>query len=139
MSCQPSFNFSIDKHDLTVSLLLPLNFSLVHFLSCASSHQIIETDGEYTDPLTVSSVTVLAGQRYSLVVNASQPVSNYPIRANPNEGNSGFEGGINMAILRYAGAANKDPDWHELANDNPNPLYEHDLHVCVHDIHCEVL
>lgn len=44
-----------------------------------------------------------------------------------------------MAILRYAGAAKEDPDWHEMANDNSNPLYEQDLHVCAHDFHCEML
>lgn len=59
----------------------------------------------------------------------TSPINNYAIRANPNEGNTGFEGGINMAILRYAGAAEEDPDWHEIANDNPKPFYEQDLHV----------
>ncbi|KAE9399013.1 laccase [Gymnopus androsaceus JB14] len=109
ISCQLNFNFSIDGHDLT----------------------IIETDGEYTEPLTVDSIQVFAGQRFSVVVSMTLPINNYAIRANPNEGNTGFEGGINMAILRYAGAAEEDPDWHEIANDNPKPFYEQDLHALI--------
>ncbi|KAJ4472252.1 laccase [Lentinula aciculospora] len=109
MSCQPSFNLSIDEHDMTV----------------------IETDGEYTRPHTVSSVTVFAGQRYSVIVSATQPVNNYAIRANPSTGNSGFDGGINMAILRYNGASESDPDYYkELAKDSYH-LQEIDLHALV--------
>ncbi|KAJ3829467.1 laccase 1 [Lentinula raphanica] len=106
ISCQPSFNFSIDRHDMTV----------------------IEADGEYTRPHTVSSITIYAGQRYSLVVEAMQPIDNYAIRANPSTGNSGFDGGINMAIPRYRGAPEFDPDYKEPEKDYRH-LQETDLHL----------
>lgn len=50
-----SYNFSIDGHRMTV----------------------IETDGVETEPLTVDSLTVFSGQRYSIIVEANQTVGNY--------------------------------------------------------------
>lgn len=38
---------------------------------------IIEADGIETEPLVVDSLTIYAAQRYSVVVNADQPVDNY--------------------------------------------------------------
>lgn len=49
MSCDPNYIFSIDKHDMTV----------------------IEADGVNTKPLTVDSIQIFAGQRYSFVVSPS--------------------------------------------------------------------
>ncbi|RXW21108.1 hypothetical protein EST38_g4718 [Candolleomyces aberdarensis] len=86
MSCDPNYIFSIDGHELT----------------------IIEADGQNTRPYTVDSIQILAGQRYSVVLDANQPVDNYWIRALPNSGNydlaTGFFQGTNSAILRYFGA-----------------------------------
>ncbi|KAJ2924925.1 hypothetical protein H1R20_g12184, partial [Candolleomyces eurysporus] len=86
MSCDPNYIFSVDGHELT----------------------IIEADGQNTQPYTVDSIQILAGQRYSVVLSANQPVDNYWIRALPNSGNydlaTGFAGGTNSAILRYFGA-----------------------------------
>ena len=45
-SCDPAWNFAIDNHTMT----------------------IIEADGHSTDPLTVDSLQIYAGQRYSFVV-----------------------------------------------------------------------
>lgn len=62
--------------------------------------------------LVVSSVQIFAAQRYSLVINADQPVDNYWIRAQPNAqagGATGFDNGINSAILRYVGAPVEEP------------------------------
>ncbi|KAG5636381.1 hypothetical protein H0H81_008245 [Sphagnurus paluster] len=88
LSCDPSFNFAIDKHSLT----------------------IIEADGEYTAPLVVDSVVIHAGQRYSVIMTANQPVGNYWIRADPDvRGFPGFDRGRNSAILRYQGALVADP------------------------------
>jgi iron transport multicopper oxidase len=90
-SARSSYNFSIDSHNIT----------------------IIETDGVSTTPLLVNTVPILAGQRYSLVLEANQPVDNYWINApfaggaaarNPNQ-NATFS----RAILRYAGAPEVDP------------------------------
>jgi FtsP/CotA-like multicopper oxidase with cupredoxin domain len=90
MSCDPDYMFSIDGHNLTV----------------------IEADGTETAPETVNSIHILAGQRYSFVLNANQRADNYWIRALPNLGNGlngTFEGGVNSAILRYAGAPTAEP------------------------------
>nr|1V10_A Chain A, LACCASE [Rigidoporus microporus] len=86
-SCFPNYAFSIDGHRMTV----------------------IEVDGVSHQPLTVDSLTIFAGQRYSVVVEANQAVGNYWIRANPSNGRNGFTGGINSAIFRYQGAAVAEP------------------------------
>ncbi|TBU28930.1 laccase [Dichomitus squalens] len=87
LSCDPNFTFSIDGHALTV----------------------IEADAVSTQPLTVDSIQIFAGQRYSFVLNANQSVDSYWIRAQPSLGNVGFDGGLNSAILRYDGAAPTEP------------------------------
>ncbi|KAJ7715400.1 yellow laccase [Mycena metata] len=95
ISCNPSFNFSIDAHQMT----------------------IIEVDGVNHQPLTVDLIQIFAGQRYSFVLHANQPVSNYWVRAPPDSGgaafgftgNRGFVNATNSAILRYVGAPKCDP------------------------------
>ncbi|KZP21863.1 multicopper oxidase [Athelia psychrophila] len=81
-SCNPNYIFSIDGHNLT----------------------IIEADGIETEPLVVDSIQIFAGQRYSFILEANQTVDNYWIRADPNLGTTGFDGGLNSAFLRYSGA-----------------------------------
>jgi iron transport multicopper oxidase len=108
MACDPNFTFSIDNHFMTV----------------------IETDGENTVPLMVDSLQIFAGQRYSVIVHAHEPVGNYWIRANPNRGVLGFAGGINLAILRYAGAPATDPSAdHTKSPTSHFPLNETALHA----------
>ena len=70
---------------------------------------IIEADGIEVEPVVVDSLPIFAGQRYSVVVTADQPVDNYWIRAFPDNGPQTFDGGLNSAILRYAGAPTNDP------------------------------
>lgn len=107
LSCDPNFTFSIDGHNLTV----------------------IEADGQNTSPLVVDSLQIFSGQRYSVVFNANQPVGNYWIRAEPNapRGTTGFDGGINSAILRYAGAPSRDPTTTQ--NSGTNAMKETNLHA----------
>lgn len=130
MACEPNYNFTIDGHNMT----------------------IIEADGEYTEPLTVDFIQIFAAQRYSFVVrcaatcpsasradtsvppqlNATQPVDNYWIRANPSvalSNGTGFAGGLNSAILRYVGAPDTDPT----TTQTPSviPLVEANLHALV--------
>jgi len=88
ISCDPNWVFSIDNHSLLV----------------------IEVDAVNTNPILVSSIQIFAGQRYSFVLYANQPVDNYWIRANPNIGTLGFNGGLNSAILRYKGAPEVEPN-----------------------------
>jgi iron transport multicopper oxidase len=98
MSCEPSFTFLIDGHNLT----------------------IIDADGENTVPLLVDSLVILAGQRYSVVFSANQAVGNYWLRANPSaRGLPGFDGQCNLAILRYAGAPVADPTTTQTPNLRP--------------------
>nr|BAU94253.1 laccase [Pholiota microspora] len=87
ISCDPNFTFSIDSHIMT----------------------IIEVDGISVQPLSVDSIQIFAGQRYSFILQANQQKSNYWVRALPNIGPKGFDGGVNSAILRYAGAPIADP------------------------------
>ena len=107
---------------------------------------IIEVDGVEHEPLTVNQFDIFPAQRYSIVVEANQPIGNYceylssyhvardellslsiGIRVNSSTGNSGFEGGINSAILRYAGAPDEEPTTSE--QTNINKLFEGDLAV----------
>jgi iron transport multicopper oxidase len=95
MACDPGYIFSVDGHNLTV----------------------IEADGENTQPLLVDSLQIFAGQRYSVILYANKEVTNYWIRAVSNTATpefdpdsiESFKGGINSAILRYAGAYRVDP------------------------------
>ena len=105
MSCLPDFTFSIDGHELL----------------------IIEADGENTEPLLVDSIQIFAGQRYSAILFADKPIGNYWARAEPNalQGPSGFEGGINSAIIRYVGAPEQDPETD--MGPSIRPLQETDL------------
>ncbi|KAK0469397.1 laccase 5 [Desarmillaria tabescens] len=97
LSCDPNYTFSIDGHTMT----------------------IIESDGVSTQPIDVDSLQIFAGQRYSFVLQANQPLGNYWIRANPNAGSTGFEGGLNSAILRYQNAPNVDPTTNQTTSTRP--------------------
>ncbi|KAL0567327.1 laccase, multicopper oxidase, benzenediol:oxygen oxidorectuctase, partial [Marasmius crinis-equi] len=87
-ACDPNYDFHIDNHTFTV----------------------IEADGVNHQPVDADSFQIFAGQRYSFVLNADQPVGNYWIRADPSAGSTGFVMGINSAILRYVGAAEEEPE-----------------------------
>ncbi|KAF9533796.1 laccase [Crepidotus variabilis] len=103
ISCDPNYIFSIDSHNLT----------------------IIEADSENTQPLEVDSLQIFAGQRYSFVLIANQKVDNYWVRADPNVGTKGFEGGLNSAILRYVDASESEPT---SVSSTSNRLFETNLH-----------
>jgi len=85
------FTFSIDNHTLTV----------------------IEADGVSVEPIVVNKIDILAGQRYSIIVNANQTVGNYWINA-PYAGGSAANNlnlntTLSRGILRYAGADEAEP------------------------------
>ena len=104
ISCDPNFTFQIDGHNFT----------------------IIEVDGVNVQPLVVDQIQIFAGQRYSFILNANQPIRNYWIRANPNLGTVGFDGGINSGILRYV-LANTTADPTTNQSTSTNPLVEANL------------
>ncbi|KAH9061978.1 laccase [Lactarius vividus] len=106
VSCDPNFTFSIDKHILT----------------------IIEVDSNNVQPLDVDQIQIFAGQRYSFVLKANQPVNNYWIRALPNRPGDKTDDGVNSAILRYVGAPKVDPTTTQTGGKLP--LVETNLHVC---------
>ncbi|KAJ6567899.1 laccase [Mycena vulgaris] len=103
----PNFTFTIDGHTMT----------------------IIEADSVNTEPLTVDSIQIFAGQRYSFILTADQTVDNYWIRTVANGGTAGFDNGINSAILRYVGADEVDPVTE--VTESAVPLVETDLHPLV--------
>ncbi|KAJ7660594.1 laccase [Mycena rosella] len=108
MSCLPSFVFNVDGHSMT----------------------IIEADGVSLQPVVIDSLEIFAGQRYSFVLTANQPVSNYWVRAQPILGGpQGFDNGINSAILRYAGAPKHEPT--SDCGESRYPLVETSLHPLV--------
>ncbi|KAI0290169.1 laccase [Russula brevipes] len=110
ISCDPNYKFSIDNHRLT----------------------IIEVDGINVRPLLVDSLQIFAGQRYSAVLKADQPIANYWIRALPNIGEKGFANFTNLAILRYNKAPPSNPTLPPAnAPQGTLPLNETDLHPLV--------
>ncbi|KJA21959.1 multicopper oxidase, partial [Hypholoma sublateritium FD-334 SS-4] len=104
ISCDPNFIFSIDGHTMIV----------------------IEVDGNNVQPLSVDSIQIYAGQRYSFILQANQRKANYWIRAEPNIGPTGFGGGVNSAILRYVGAPSVEPNTTQ--TPSTRPLLETNLH-----------
>ncbi|KAF8267114.1 laccase 1 [Lactarius quietus] len=111
ISCDPSFIFSIDSHQLTV----------------------IEVDGIETQPLVIDSLEIFAGQRYSLVLNANKPVANYWIRSLPDAAGRDFSNLTNLAILSYTGAPVANPTEDPTVNIPVStlPLVETNLHPLV--------
>ncbi|KAG6856578.1 hypothetical protein H0H87_002966 [Tephrocybe sp. NHM501043] len=103
ISCDANYIFSIDNHNMT----------------------IIEVDGVNHSPLEVDNLQIFAGQRYSVVINATQDKDNYWVRAQSNVGPTTFDGGLNSAILRYSGADDVDP---VTTSALSNPLLETNLH-----------
>ncbi|KAG6836660.1 Laccase-1 [Arthromyces matolae] len=101
IACRPFFTFSVDNHNITM----------------------IEADGIEHDPTEVQNIDIysgltarlfgLAAQRYSVILNANQPVGNYWIRAPPTggapAGNPNFNPALTLAILRYKGARDEEP------------------------------
>jgi iron transport multicopper oxidase len=71
-----------------------------------------------------------AGQRYSFILNANQPISNYWIRAQPTlpGSNQGFVDATNSAILRYNTAPIRDPT---TSSTSTQPLVETALHPLI--------
>ncbi|KAJ7253449.1 laccase 17 [Mycena rebaudengoi] len=105
-----AFTFSIDGH----------------------TFDVIETDGIATVPFNVDSFKIHAAQRYSVVLNANQPVANYWINA-PMEakGSSKTLDKDNVkAILRYAGAPIADPT-NKFALLKTNELEEYKLKTLI--------
>ncbi|KAF5334172.1 hypothetical protein D9758_014822 [Tetrapyrgos nigripes] len=91
VSARNVFTMSVDSHNLT----------------------IIETDGVATVPLTVNQVEMLAGQRYSVVLEANQPVDNYwfnaPFVGGDPTRNLNQNATLSRGILRYVGAPDAEP------------------------------
>ncbi|KAJ7196962.1 laccase [Mycena pura] len=111
-----AFTFSIDGH----------------------TFDVIETDGIATVPLTVSSFTIYVAQRYSVILNANQPVDNYWINAPMTlAGSSSVLDKENIkAILRYAGASIEDPGTSTASaatvlDSGPGPLQEYELQTLI--------
>lgn len=72
---------------------------------------VIASDGSYFEPVAVDTLVSYAGERFDFVVNADQPIYNYWVRIKglmdcDERYNKAHQG----AILRYAGAADVEPD-----------------------------
>ncbi|KZS91043.1 laccase [Sistotremastrum niveocremeum HHB9708] len=106
-ACFPYYNISIDNHKFTV----------------------IEADGVEHLPLTVDSLTIFPGQRYSIILDANQTIGNYWFRAIPSPAivnqTLSTDPGLNNAILRYVGAPAIEPN--TTASNSTDPLVEADM------------
>ncbi|QRV98312.1 Multicopper oxidase [Ceratobasidium sp. AG-Ba] len=79
---------------------------------------IIEADGVAHQPVTVKSVIIHPGERYSIIVHANQTVGNYWVRAPLDT----RRGGVLdcKAILRYVGAPAVDPTTSQVSGNTLN-------------------
>ena len=89
-----AYSFEIEGHQLTV----------------------VATDGHFIQPQTVDYIIIHTGERYDFILNATQPVNNYLIRATTLENSTWLPetrnpSGIHTAeaILHYEGATPPDP------------------------------
>ncbi|KAF8889856.1 Cupredoxin [Infundibulicybe gibba] len=108
------FSLSVDQHNIT----------------------IIEADGVEVRPIIVNEIDILAGQRYSAVLLANQPVGNYWINTPYFAGCVSNESmTLARGILRYAGAQQINPAGPmTLGPENPNLLVEANLQVPLPDV-----
>ncbi|CAG8549798.1 5155_t:CDS:2 [Acaulospora morrowiae] len=97
--------------------------AMLHFIVMIDNHplQVIEVEGTAIKPYTTNYIPVNIAQRYSVIVNANQPVGNYFIRAIISDCSlGGGPGTINgdspiydnlgiTGILRYEGASGSVP------------------------------
>ncbi|KAG9119655.1 laccase, partial [Ceratobasidium sp. 392] len=108
-----SYTFSIEGHSLT----------------------IIEADGIPHEPLVVDSFDIFAGQRYSIVVEANQPVANYWVRAPMTVAAAGTNPNLDatdvFAVLHYAGAPDAEPTTEQGTAIGTAPLVEENLHALI--------
>ncbi|XXG83620.1 hypothetical protein AAC387_Pa10g1334 [Persea americana] len=77
---------------------LSLNFRI-------QNHQmvLVESEGSYTDQITLDSLDVHVGQSYSVLVTANQNDADYYIVATPTQvDSSGFPDTVGMAVLHYS-------------------------------------
>ncbi|KAG2179873.1 hypothetical protein INT43_003659, partial [Umbelopsis isabellina] len=86
------FDFSIDGHNLTV----------------------VEADGVPMKPVTIDRIPINVAQRYSVIVEANQPVGNYWVRAVINENCLAYTNpALNPTVLagiHYEGAPDNQPN-----------------------------
>ncbi|KAK9127556.1 hypothetical protein Syun_016353 [Stephania yunnanensis] len=74
-----SFNLRIDKHKLV----------------------LVETEGSYTNQITLDSLDIHVGQSYSVLLTTDNSISSYYIAATPTQTNIRVAG---VGVLRYAGS-----------------------------------
>lgn len=94
-----------------MSAIVPFKFAIE-----AHSFTVIEVDGVNHRPLTATSLSISAGQRYSIIVNANQKIANYWI-AYPSKflgdtttvTNPNYNGTEAFAVLCYHGAPEGEP------------------------------
>ncbi|KJA25106.1 multicopper oxidase [Hypholoma sublateritium FD-334 SS-4] len=91
ISAYAAFRFSIEGHDLT----------------------IIEVDGISHVAHTVGGFDIYVAQRYSVVLNANQPIANYwirgPMTLQHSSDNPNLDTNDVFAVLHYAGAPDAEP------------------------------
>lgn len=96
---------------INMSAIVPFRFAVE-----SHSFTVIEVDGINHRPLTATSLSISAGQRYSVVLNANQEIANYWI-AYPSKflgdtttvTNPNYNGTEAYAILSYRGAPPGEP------------------------------
>lgn len=122
--------FVVNRHGKNISAMMPIatftvqqnaryRFRLINaeFLNCPielsiDNHtiRVISSDGRDIEPVEAESLISYAGERFDFVVETRQNVDNYWIRLRGlMDCDERFTKAHQVAILRYEGAAKKDP------------------------------
>ncbi|CAG8734954.1 6272_t:CDS:2, partial [Cetraspora pellucida] len=94
--------------------------TLTHFILSIDNHPLtlFEVDGELIKPVTLNTIPISIGQRYSVILNANKRVDSYQIRAKMsictpiNNRTINYDTALTynvMGILKYEGAKTKLP------------------------------
>jgi len=113
-------------------LLIQLYSGGMHFTFSIDNHKlkIIEVEGDYVKPHTVEKLPINIAQRYSVIVEANQPIKNYWMRATINRCFANNSETINansainfnaVGILKYEGADDNEPTTNESNESQPDP------------------
>ncbi|XP_045182606.2 uncharacterized protein LOC123541253 [Mercenaria mercenaria] len=108
MTKTPLSTFNVEKGLKYKFRIVGGGYGIQHKLS-VDGHKlkVVATDGNDIEPITADFVIMHSGERFDIVIEASEAVGNYWIRADTLHKSINLTG---LAILRYEGAVETDPE-----------------------------
>ncbi|CAM0139478.1 unnamed protein product [Umbelopsis sp. WA50703] len=101
-------------HDPSEPFINDYDEDIIMILSDGHNLTVVEADGVAMNPVTITRLPINVAQRYSLIVEANQPIGNYWARAVMNENCFAYTNpALNPAVLagiHYEGALDNQPN-----------------------------